>query len=104
MTIGREAAEWAVGVTDYLIRDLIANAAGKVVDSAHQRDLVEVLASVRASGIKGVTKSALLRSHRKIKTRDMDEILKRLVDEGVAANQIVAHEGAGRPTSVYIAL
>ena len=104
MTIGREAAEWAVGVTDYLIRDLIAHTAGKVVDSAHQRDLVDVLASVRASGIKGVTKSDLLRSHRKIKTRDMDEILKRLVDEGVAVNQILAHEGAGRPTSVYTAV
>jgi len=104
MTIGREAAEWAVGVTDYLIRDLIAHTAGKVVDSAHQRDLVDVLASIRASGIKGTTKSDLLRSHRKIKARDMEDILKRLTDEGVVAVQLIGHDGAGRPANHYTAV
>jgi len=92
---GREISLWAANL-------LMREVANRAADNDVEREIKQVMGSIRQAGADGITRMHLLRAHRSIRARDLDDICSRLVSAGEA--MIVSRKTAGRTATAYVAI
>lgn len=93
---GREISLWAANL-------LMREVANRAADNEVEREIKQVMGSIRQAGSDGITRRELLRRHRSIRQKDLGEICTRLVDSG-EAQMMTRKNSHGPATIVYLAL
>ena len=89
--LGHAIARWSACT-------MIANIASHIADNQTERDVNDVERFIRAAGDDGRSMSEILRAHRRIKSRDLKEIVEALEREGaVASERVDPGDKGGRP-------
>jgi hypothetical protein len=96
-SIGHAIARWSA-------RKMIQNVALYVADNETERNANEVEKFIINEGSSGRKYSVIQRKFRKIRRRDMQDILDSLVEDGSIKVEKSDHQGAGRPGYSYFSI
>jgi len=90
-------AAWAIGLVRHCSQKVIEAVDRLVADNATESNRKRVQEIIRKA--KAITKSALIGKARWLETRQLDDVLKALVESGVATVEV--RKGATKPSLVY---
>jgi len=94
-----ESAEWAIAVSNFLTRRLVALVSNNVADSEHEKRVQKMLKIVKKEGIISLTDFG--RKTQWLTLRDRNDIAQQLVESGTLLS--VYRESATRPAAGYTA-
>jgi hypothetical protein len=97
-----QSAEHAVALCRASREDALVSLSELATAPGHSRDVARVAIKIRRAGIGGLTRSEIGRAQRDIRSRDLDDILRRLLDEYEVQMSIRRSTGAGRPSTIYV--
>ena len=94
-----ESAEWAIAVSNFLTRRLVALISGNVADSEHHRRVQKVLTTVKDAGI--ITQAELSRKTQWLSRKDRADISAQLIESGLMFS--IFRDSATRSAAGYTA-
>lgn len=99
-------ARWAWDLADHCLNTLISDAQEFMADNAVEADLKRLLAIIRSAGGEGIALTKLSKKSRWLKSRDRNEILRDLIEQGdIKKFGTQGGEGrAGRPLETIVAV
>lgn len=104
--INIEDMEWAIKYIKQSLERTITKLKVSVSHSSYEGQKKEILADLRTRGEQGITWSQMQKTppYSQHKQKDLRDILQSLKDAHLADEQPYQHQGAGRPTTLWIAL
>jgi len=94
MEIGHALAWWSANV-------MISNIASHIADNQLERDVNDVERFIAETGGRGRSRSDIQKRFRRLRKRDLQEILEALEEQGSIAREAVTNPMGGRARSVY---
>lgn len=92
--VGHALARWSAC-------EMVSNIASRIADNQHERDVNDVERFIREAGERGRRQSEISRAHRRIKAKDLREILEALEKEGSVACAVMPTQGGGPSSRTY---
>ena len=102
--IDRTLAEYATNLVDFLIMDLEVQVGGNVSDTQYGRDKLKLLGWIKTAGPDGLSATALHRKGTSFPRKVRESMVQDLIDEQSIYIKEIKHDGAGRPSKLFIAL
>ena len=97
--------EYGKGIVERSIRYMEELAAEHMAENEHEANGHEMLRFIRSQGASGASRSSMLRRFRRLKRKDIEELLCSLQEQGVIEPfDMPTHGGAGRPPIVFRAI
>lgn len=102
-TIGVDSVRWASRLTEFLMNRLARHAEQNIGTTGYEKDLDSLVAFIAEKGEAGATRRDLTRAFRKVKPKEIGELLMHATEAGQIAFMERKPTGRGRPSSVYVA-
>jgi hypothetical protein len=113
LAVARDTEEPVIGLSDLAHAEGIVRrsidymtelAVEHMAENEHEANSHEMLRFIRSHSREGVSRSALLRRFRKLRRKDMDELLSALLEQGVVEVAPTEERAANRPPVLYRAI
>lgn len=101
--IGVDSSRWASRLTEFLMNRLSRHAEQNIGTTGYEKDLDSLVAFIAEKGEAGATRRDLTRAFRKVKPKEIGELLMHATEAGQIAFMERKPTGRGRPSSVYVA-